>query len=72
MFELQLSIVLLILSITVQSVVTYNPYSANNQREDCLPYDGSVVPDCREYADPVTKEPYYIAHSHSKFWFVGC
>ena len=72
MFELQLSIVLMILTIiTAQSVVTYNPYSSNNQGEDCLPYDGSVVPDCREYAEPLTKEPYYRAHSHSKFWFRG-
>ena len=33
--------------------VTYNPVV------DCLPYDGSVVPDCSKYVDPVTKQPYY-------------
>ena len=26
---------------------------------DCLSYDGSVVPDCSKYVDPVTKQPYY-------------
>ena len=33
--------------------VTYNP------GEECLPYDGSVVPDCSKFVDPVTKQPYY-------------
>ena len=33
--------------------VTYNPVV------DCLSYDGSVVPDCSKYVDPVTKQPYY-------------
>ena len=40
--------------------VTYNP------GQDCLPYDGSLVPDCSKYVDPVTKQPYYHEHSSSK------
>ena len=40
--------------------VTYNP------GQDCLPYDGSVVPDCSKYIDPITKQPYYHEHSNSK------
>ena len=40
--------------------VTYNP------GQECLPYDGSVVPDCSQYVDPVTKQPYYHEHSSSK------
>merc|ERR1712126_386873 len=50
-----------------QITVTYNP------GQDCLPYDGSVVPDCSKYIDPVTKEPYYKEHSSncSRFWECG-
>ena len=40
--------------------VTYNPVL------DCLPYDGSVVPDCSKYIDPMPKFPYYHEHSNSK------
>ena len=40
--------------------VTYNP------GQDCLPYDGSVVPDCAKFIDPITKQPYYHEHSNSK------
>ena len=40
--------------------VTYNP------GRECLPYDGSVVPDCSKYVDPITKQPYYHEHSSSK------
>ena len=40
--------------------ITYTP------GQDCLPYDGSVVPDCSKYIDPVKKEPYYKEHSSSK------
>ena len=40
--------------------VTYNP------GQDCLPFDGSVVPDCSKFIDPVTKQPYYHEHSSSK------
>ena len=39
--------------------VTYNPGI------DCLPYDGSVVPDCAKYVDPITKQPYFKEHSSS-------
>ena len=39
--------------ITEDPGITYNP------GEDCLPYDGSVVPDCKLYVDPEIKEPYY-------------
>jgi len=50
-----------------QITITYNP------GQDCLPYDGSVVPDCSKYIDPVTKEPYYKEHSSncSRFWECG-
>ena len=41
--------------------VTYNP-----PVQECLPYDGSVVPDCSKYVDPITKQPYYHEHSNSK------
>ena len=40
--------------------VTYNP------GKDCLPYDGSVVPDCSKYIDGTTKQPYYHEHSSSE------
>ena len=40
--------------------VTYNP------GQECLPYDGSIVPDCTKFVDPVTKQPYYKEHSNSK------
>ena len=45
---------------TPDYTVTYNP------GQDCLPYDGSVVPDCSKFWDPVTKDPYYHEHSTSK------
>ena len=34
--------------------------------EECLAYDGSQVPNCEEFVDPVTKQPYYHEHSQSK------
>ena len=40
--------------------VTYNPGIG------CLPYDGSIVPDCSKYVDPITKQPYFKEHSSSK------
>jgi len=41
--------------------------------EECLAYDGSKVPDCREFIDPGTLEPYYHPHSFncSRFWECG-
>ena len=45
---------------TEDYTVTYNPGI------DCLPYDGSVVPNCAEFVDPVTKQPYYHEHSNSE------
>ena len=33
---------------------------------NCLPYDGSKVPDCSEYIDPDHYVPYYHEHSFSK------
>ena len=45
---------------TPDYTLTYNP------DEGCLPYDGSVVPDCSKFVDPVTKCPYYHEHSTSK------
>ena len=29
----------------------------------CLPYDGSVIPDCRRLIDPDTKNPVFVEHS---------
>ena len=46
---------------TPDYTVTYNPGN-----EDCLPYDGSVVPDCSKYFGTLLKEPYYHEHSTSK------
>ena len=40
--------------------VTYNPGIG------CLPYDGSIVPDCSKYVDPITKQPFFKEHSSSK------
>lgn len=40
--------------------VTYNP------GEDCMPWDGSVVPDCRKYVDENTKWSIYYPHSESE------
>jgi len=41
--------------------------------EECLPYDGSKVPDCRLFVDPATKQPYYHPHNTncSRFWECG-
>ena len=46
---------------TEDYTVTYNP------GEECLPYDGSVVPDCSKFVNPITKQPYYHEHSTSKY-----
>ena len=32
----------------------------------CLPHDGSIVPDCANYVDPINKFPYYVENSSSK------
>ena len=45
---------------TPDYTVTYNP------GQDCLPYDGSVIPDCKKFVDPIIKNPYYHEHSTSK------
>ena len=50
---------------TEDYTVTYNP------GQECLPYDGSVVPDCSKFVDPITKWPYYHEHSTSKNNFKG-
>jgi len=44
-----------------------------NPGEGCLAYDGSKVPDCREFIDPAIGEPYYHPHSYncSRFWECG-
>ena len=34
--------------------------------EDGLPFDGSIVPDCRLYVDPDKPEPHFLEHSTSK------
>ena len=34
--------------------------------ENCLPYDGSQVPDCTEFIDPDHYIPYYHEHSQSE------
>ena len=46
---------------TPDYTVTYNP-----DPDFCLPYDGSVVPDCSKFWDPITQWPYYHEHSTSK------
>ena len=33
---------------------------------NCLDYDESKVPDCRDYIDAVTKQPVFVEHSYSK------
>lgn len=48
-----------------QVTVTYTP-DTSDIWQSCLPYDGSVVPDCSKYVDPILKEPYYVEHSSSK------
>ena len=45
---------------TEQITFTYNPI------DECLPYDGSVVPDCSKYVGPLNPWPYYVEHSSSK------
>ena len=32
---------------------------------NCLEYDGSKVPDCKQFVDPTIREPYYHPHSSS-------
>jgi len=41
--------------------------------EECEPYDGSCVPNCKYFIDPALKQPYYHQHSSdcSKFWECG-
>jgi len=41
--------------------------------EECLEYDGSKVPDCRDFIDPQIKQPFYHYHSSncSRFWECG-
>ena len=34
--------------------------------DDCLPYDGSKVPDCTQFVDPDHYIPYYHEHSSSE------
>ena len=48
-----------------QVTVTYTP-DTSDIWQSCLPYDGSVVPDCSKYADSLLKEPYWVEHSSSK------
>ena len=48
-----------------QVTVTYTP-DTSDIWQSCLPYDGSVVPDCSKYGDSMLKEPYYKEHSSSK------
>ena len=49
-----------------QVTVTYTP-DTSDIWQSCLPYDGSVVPDCSKYyGDTLLKEPYYVEHSSSK------
>jgi len=40
---------------------------------NCLEYDGSKVPDCKQFVDPAIREPYYHPHSSncSRFWECG-
>ena len=33
---------------------------------ECLPYDGSVVPDCSKYFGTLLKQPYYAEHAYSE------
>ena len=49
---------------TPDYTVTYNP-----PFQECLPDDGSVVPDCSKFVDPILKWPYYHEHSTSKTLF---
>ena len=46
-------------------------------KSNCLPYDGSVIPDCRDLIDPDIRNPVFVEHSTSKqvsilFYKVGC
>ena len=53
---------------TTDHTVTWLP-------DPCLPYDGSEVPDCSEYLDPITMwRPSYVQHSYSNendFMFIN-
>ena len=52
--EMQLLLVVVVGLVKAQESTPYNP--------DCLPYDGSVVPHCSEYTDPLS----LVEHSSSK------
>jgi len=73
----RISLLVLAVSLTTISGQTteysYNYTVTYNPGRECLPYDGSVVPDCSKYVDPVTKQPYYHEHSSncSRFWECG-
>ena len=47
---------------------TWPPWA--EECEDGLPFDGSIVPDCRLYVDPAnpSKDLHYLQHSTSKTW----
>ena len=47
---------------TTTNYVTYT-YDGG---DECLPYDGSEIPDCEKFLDPITKEPYFVSHATSK------
>ena len=69
MSRISLLISLMFLSLVSCQTTEYNSYNYTvtyNPGQECLPYDGSVVPDCAKYIDPITKQPYYHEHSNSK------
>ena len=69
MSRISLLISLMFLSLVSCQTTEYNSYNYTvtyNPGQECLPYDGSVVPDCAKYIDPITKQPYYHEHSSSE------
>ena len=46
---------------------TSKPYTVSRFPNFCFPYDGSEIPDCSKYVDPITMYPAYVAHSHSNY-----
>jgi len=69
-------LVFLLVGVCAGARITNSPEGnsvTDNPGRDCLPWDGSVVPDCTEFVNPDTEWPFYHEHSSncSRFWECG-
>ena len=52
-------------TLTDTTTTDYWTVTYDGGEDYCLPYDGSVVPDCPN-GDPLFKQPYYMEHAYSE------